>query len=69
MRLGFALWSSSGDRARRDAVAGSITAAVMFHMEADVKEHVVPRSSLTLFCESDPQTCVDERVGVGEVLD
>jgi hypothetical protein len=69
MRLKFALWSSSGDRARRDAVAGAIADAVMFHMEADVNEHVVPRSSLTLFCDSDPQTCVDERVGLGEVLD
>lgn len=69
MRLGFALWVSSGDRARRDTIAGAIVGAVMFHMEADVNEHVVPRSSLTLFCDSDPQTCVDERVGLGEVLD
>jgi hypothetical protein len=69
MRLGFASGSSSGDRARRDAVVGAIADAVMFHMEADVNEYVVPRSSSTLFCDSDPQTCVDERVGLGEVLD
>ena len=68
MRLGFALWSSSGNRARRDAVAGTIAGAVMFHMEADVNEHVVPRSSSIPFCDSVPQTSADEPVQLGDTL-